>query len=193
MFFLTLIAAFDPINGDLFNTLYYTYSSKLYDLIIKIVENSEDAEDVLQDTYRKVYQSIKRFYDLDEDSTVKLLVVYARNTALDFLRKKNRSCKTVALAFEESDDENIFEISDNTGLPEDILLNKELAETVALYVGSLSEIHKEVIMLKYKYGMGNKEISNVLRISETAVSSRLDRAKIALRKKMGSEFYEYTC
>ncbi len=193
MFFLTLIAAFDPINGDLFNTLYYTYSSKLYDLTIKIVENSEDAEDVLQDTYRKVYQSIKRFYDLDEDSTVKLLVVYARNTALDFLRKKNRSCKTVALAFEESDDENIFEISDNTGLPEDILLNKELAETVALYVGRLSEIHKEVIMLKYKYGMSNKEIANVLRISETAVSSRLDRAKIALRKKMGSEFYEYTC
>lgn len=192
MFLLTLIAALDPINGELFNHLYYNYSKKLYIIIINKINNNEDAEDILQDTYRKVYMNIKRFYDLDEESTIKLLTIYAKNTAMDFLRKNRKRFNIVSIEYEADDEEKTLEIADTSALPDNILINKELSERLSEKINELPEKQRHAILLKYKYGMNNNEISKILCISETAVSSRIDRARTSLRKsiKMEADFYE---
>ena len=184
MFMLTLIAAVDPINRDLFASLYYDHSSALYRIIFKKVQNKEDSEDILQDTYRKVYQNIRRFRDLDEESTIKLLVIYAKNTAMDFLRKKGKESYDISL---KNDEETAADIADISALPEEIFIKKERTEKLAEYIDSLTENQRHAILLKYKYEMSNKEIAKIMCISQTAVSSLLDRARNSLRKKMGDD------
>jgi len=190
LFLLALIAALDPINGDLFNHLYYDYNKKLYIIVINKVQNNEDAEDIIQDTYRKIYMNIKRFYELDEESTIKLLTIYAKNTAKDFLRKKSRRLDNVSTIYEDDCEEKEYEIPDTSNLPEDIIINKEISEKLASCIDDLPETQRHAILLKYKYGMGNKEIAKVLCISETAVGSRLDRARNTLKKMMEVDYCE---
>ena len=190
LFFLTLIAAFDPVNGDLFNHLYYKYSKNLYMIVMEIVKNNEDTEDIIQDTYRKVYMNIKRFHGLDDESTIKLLTVYSRNTATDFIRKQSNKKITESLEYEYDGEEKTQDISDTSNLPDDVFIKKELILSLVSNIDNLSEPLRHTILLKYKYEMSNKEISKVLCISETAVSSRLNRARIALRKMMEVEYYE---
>lgn len=193
MFLLLIIAAFDPIHGELFNNLYFNHSKKLYGIIYNMVKHREDTEDILQDTYRKVYMNIKRFQELDNDLTIKLLVIYAKNTAKDFLRKRS-NCKTFISLEYESDLINYNgEESESDFLIDNILLNKEKAIQVAAYVDRLVEPQRHAILLKFTYEMKNKEISKTLNISETAVSSRINRAKDLLKKMMEEDKYEQFC
>lgn len=193
MFFLLFLASLDPINGDLFKHLYFTYSIEMYRIAMNRVSNKEDAEDVVQDTYRKVFQNIKRFYDLDEESTVKLLIIYTVNTAKDLLRKKSRRIKAISLEYEEDEEEKTYEIPDTSEIPEDVFIKKEAWTKMASLIDELSEAQRHAIILKYSYRMCNREIAKILCISETAVSSRLSRARIALKKKMEVEYYGQNC
>lgn len=190
MVLLTLIAAFDPINGEFFNHLYFDYNKKLYQTVISKISSKEDAEDIIQETYRKVYMNIKRFYGLDEESTIKLLTIYAKNTVKDFFRKNYKRFDTVSIEYEEDDEDKTIEIADTSNQPEDILINKEISTKLASYIDELAEGQRHAILLKYKFEMSNKEISKILCISETAVSSRLDRARATLKKLMEVEYHE---
>ena len=190
LFFLLLTATFDNINGDLFKDLYYNYSAQLYSIVFKMVKHKEDTEDILQETYKKVYKNIERFYSLDQESTVKLLTIYAKNTAIDLIRKKNNRVKTISLTYKYKEDEHSYEIFDKSYQPENILITNERTKELTSCIDNLRESHRHIILLKYKYMMTNKEISKVLCISETAVSSLLDRARDALRKLMEVETHE---
>lgn len=156
-----------------------------------MVKNREDAEDILQETYRKVYMNIKRFHELDNDLTIKLLVIYAKNTAKDFLRKKSNCPTFISLEYEE--DALDYRFSDANSLPEHILLNKERATQLASYIDRLAEPQRHAVILKFTFEMKNKDISFILNISETAVSSRINRAKDLLKMMMEEDKYEQFC
>lgn len=192
MFLLTLIATLDPVNGELFDMLYNDHYGKLYRIILNMVNNEEDAQDIIQDTYRKVYLKIKRFYDLDEDATIKLLVMYSKNTTLDFIRKKKRRIEASSIEYEENGTDKTYEIPDPAKLPEDILINKEFTANLASFIDQL-EPQRFAILMKYSYGMSIKEIANALCTSETAVCSRINRAKLTLRKMMEDKYNEQDC
>lgn len=155
MFLLTLIATLDPVNGELFDMMYNDHYGKLYRIILNMVNNEEDAQDIIQDTYRKVYLKIKRFYDLDEDATIKLLVMYSKNTTLDFIRKKKRRIEASSIEYEENGNDKTYEIPDPAKLPEDILINKEFTANLASFIDQLARAstfcHSYEIQLRNEY------------------------------------------
>ena len=187
VFFLTIITTFDPINGDLTEELYKKYHKQLYGIIISQVQCREDSEDILQQTFVRVWFNIKRFKDIDENQTIALLVKYAKNKIKDFYRKKSRRIETTSMTIEDDGElPKEFDIPDNTHNPEVIVLEKDSLEELALCVERLPDEQREVIELKYGNGMSNSEIAEMLEISIEAVNSKIYRAKQSLKKMKGS-------
>ncbi|MBQ8397851.1 MAG: sigma-70 family RNA polymerase sigma factor [Clostridia bacterium] len=188
MFLLTLIAALDPIDGDFFDELVKEHGDHMYSIALKMLGNKEDAEDMVQETYIKVYRSIEKFYNLEREDTIGLLVIYTKNTVRDFYRKNKRRIKTTTLIIEEDEEEIEHDIADPTLAPEHILITNENMRRLAQYIDALPEGQRHAILLKYKYNFKDREMAEALGISETAFSSRLNRARESLRKMMGGEF-----
>lgn len=190
MFILTLIAALDPINGDFFEELVNEHGDYLYAIAYKMLGNKEDSEDMVQETFIKVYRTIEKFYNLSREETISLLVIYTKNTVRDFYRRNKCRIKTTSLFIEEGDEELEHDILDPAPAPEQIFITKEKMQRFAGYIDALPEAQRHAILLKYRYNLMDKEMAKVMGISETAVSSRLNRARESLRKMMGEDFHE---
>lgn len=155
---------------------------------MSIVGNKEDAEDIIQETFFKVYRNIKSFYNLEREDLIALLVIYMKNTAKDHLRKQKRRLKTVSQTYEdENGEEQEYIIPDNADAPDEVLIKREHSRQLAECIDLLPEGQRHALLLKYKYGYKESDIAKVLMISETAVSSRINRAKETLRKMIGGD------
>ncbi|MBE6560564.1 MAG: sigma-70 family RNA polymerase sigma factor [Ruminococcaceae bacterium] len=179
---LTLITTLDPLNGDLLKRLIDEHSDKLYAVAYGIVHDSEDAKDVVQETFISVWLTIRNFYKLEREDTIALLVKYTQNKAKDHLRRRKSRVQTIPLIYEDDDGEKDFVIPDYTQNPEEQTVAKEALKQLAAYVDQLPDTQRDVIEMRYKYGMSESEIAQALSISESAVSSRLNRAKNSLQK-----------
>lgn len=168
--------------------LFNTHSTRMFGAANRILENHQDAEDVLQDTFIKIYNNIEKFMALSGDDLILLIIIYTRNTARDLLRRRNTEKKHTQQRVYDSEGEEIYpDIHDESSNVEEIVIRKETVERTRDYIDSLPEAQRDVIIMKYRLGMREKEIASVLGISETAVSSRVLRAKDGLRKMMEQE------
>lgn len=187
-----LLTMLDPINGDFFEQVVREHGSKVYSIAYSTLAkygraNREDAEDLVQETFIKVYKNSKRFNNLTREETIALLVIYTRYTVIDFLRRKQRRSGGIPIRFDEDGDEAEMEITDDNPLPDEIVIQKESIERCAACIDELPEGQRTVVILKYRYGYKDREIAALLNITESSVSSRLTRARAALRKKMGDD------
>ena len=149
------------------------------------MNHTEDAKEIVQDTFLKVYRHIKDFRELEREETIGMIVIYTRNTSLDFLRKKARRIKAGTLTYEDDEEIKEYEIPDDQDTPEEIIINMDIRERLGKYIGLLPDSQREVILLKYYHNKKDKEIAEILNIDESAVSSRLNRAKAKLREMIG--------
>lgn len=187
MLSLTLITILDPINGDFLALLMEKHGDTLFSIAYNKLKDRgigtrEDAEELVQETFLKVYRHIGRFHGISEDETKKLLTVYTKNTVKDFLKKAEHRYDKVSFVYEAEGEDRSYEFPDSDLNPEEIVINRETVEQTYGYIECLSEEQRQVIYLKYHHGYKNKEIAQVLGIPETNVSSRLNRAKAALQK-----------
>lgn len=187
MLLLTLLTVLDPFNGDFLEELIRKHGDTLYSIAYSFLkdrgkESREDAEDLVQDTFLKVYRHISRFHGISEEETIKLLVIYTKNTVRDYLKKAEHRYGRLPLICENDGDEELLDFPDTAPTPEEIVINEETVRQIAWYIDQLTEDQRQVVLLKYQYGYKNKEIAQVLGISESNVGSRLNRAKAALNK-----------
>lgn len=170
----------DYLSGDraALDVLIQHYLKPIYHFAYRMVGNAHDAEDITQDTFVKAWRHIKRF---DERKSFKTWVFsIAKNTALDFLKKK----KTVPFsAFENAEGDNVLidGIADAEPLPPELFDRADLAEFLAATVQKLSSEHRMVLVLHYNEQLNFREIAEVLREPLHTVKSRHRRAIIALR------------
>lgn len=182
---LHLIAAFDFVNGDFFESIYEEHSDRVYKLAYRYVNHPEDSKEIVQETFLKIYQHINDFRRLEREEIIAMIVIYTKNTALDFLRKRNRRINAGSLSYDDEDEVKEYDIPDTQATPEEIVISKELKERLGKYIGLLPERQREVIIFKYYLNLKDKEIADILSIDESAVSSRVNRAKSKLRKMIG--------
>ncbi|MBE6703800.1 MAG: sigma-70 family RNA polymerase sigma factor [Ruminococcaceae bacterium] len=175
----------DETKQKALEELYNTHSIRMYNSAYKILENKHDAEDALQDTFIKIYKNIDKFMSLSGDDLILLIIIYTRNTARDIRRRKITEKKHTSEGYYDDDGESVFaDISDPDANVEEIVINKERIAETRSFIDSLPTAQRDVIIMKYRLGMREKEIAKALGISETAVSSRVLRAKDSLRKMM---------
>lgn len=162
--------------------LYEKYSPSLFVFIASKVGKREDVEEILQDTWVSIFDSLPMF------SAKSSFLTWAKSIALhevaDFYRKRKiKSIVFSRLPFLE----NL--VSQALG-PELAYQEKEVKEDLQKVLARLSEGYSKILRLKYIEGLSMAQISRRLNISIKAVESRLSRARRAFQKQW-RENYQY--
>lgn len=159
------------------------HGQRMYHIAHKILTEKCDAEDAVQETLIKIFRHIDMFRNVPREELPLLLVIYTKNTARDLYRRRKRD-RTIPLLYETDGEDKAYDIPDPGETPDEIVIRRERAEILGRYMDDLPEEQRHAVLLKYRFHMRDKEIACAMGISETAVSSRLYRAKQSLRKRM---------
>ncbi len=174
-----LISDYLTGNENALHDLIRKYLKALYNFAYRLAGNTEDAEDITQEIFIKVWKNIKRY---DQNYSVKTwLFAIARNTTIDWLRKKR---DLVFSDFETNEGENILfdTLTDPMPLSDEIIARTEDKKFLNHALSKLPLMYREVIILRYQDGLTFKEIGDIVGKPLDTVKSQHRRALIALRK-----------
>lgn len=173
-----------------FSRLVDTYSGPIYRLGLKMLGIPTDAEDMLQNTFLKVFQHLKEFEGRSNLST--WLYRIASNEALMLLRKHRPEITFSEAAPEDDDNSDYFpaHFTDWCCLPEDEFLSSESQAALDRAIQQLPETLRIVFVLRDIEGLSIQETSQALDLSETAVKTRLLRARLRLREDLSTYYGE---
>lgn len=174
-------------NTAVFSQLIDDYQQKVFGTCISFVPNKEDAEDLVQEVFLEVYNSISKFKGNSKLST--WIYKITTNKCLEFIRKKNTKKRTGFLKplFSEDfsiDKTNYFTEFNHPGF---LLENKELNETLFKAINSLPENQASVFTLHKIDGKSYQEIADITDKSVSSVESLMFRAK----KNLQQLLYDY--
>ncbi len=167
-------------NGDdnAYQALMRRYMNHIFNFARQYAKNDDDAEDIIQDSFFKVWKYIKRF---DKGKSFRpWLFTITRNTALDHVKKKR------AMSFSEIDDGN-DEVSfaetlhDPEPLPQEIFDRALLSEEITGALSTLHPDHRAVLVMHYQQEMTFDEIADVMKKPMNTVKSWHRRALIKVR------------
>jgi RNA polymerase sigma-70 factor, ECF subfamily len=165
------------------------YYGIIYRLAIRMLNNPQDAEDILQETFLKAYRHIDGFDGRSKVST--WLYRIATNEALMFLRRRQPHLVSIEEPFENDEGEGEpLHIVDWCCIPENELMSSEARLHLDEAVGKLPYSLRVVFILREIEGLSTKETSDVLDLSETAVKTRLSRARLRLRDELSAYYGE---
>ncbi len=153
------------------------YLKSVYNFVFRIVGNENEASDITQEVFIKVWKNLSK---IDESKNFKTWIfAIARNTTIDWLRKR----KNISFSKIESED-NYFEenIEDIEPLPDEIFIKKELAKEVEEALTKIRPDFREIILLRYVEDLTFEEISEIVDKPLNTVKSHHLRALSALRK-----------
>ena len=172
-----------------FSRLVDAYSSKIFRLAVKMLNQQQDAEDVLQETFLKAYRGLKSFDGRSKLST--WLFRIATNEALMVLRRKQPDMVSIDEPIEtEEGEREPVQIVDWCCLPENELMSMESRHYLDTAVTKLPNSLRMVFLLRDIEDLSTQETADVLGLSETAVKTRLSRARMRLREELSSYFGE---
>lgn len=156
------------------------YKRMVHRLALQITKNHEDANDVMQETFIKVYQSIHTFRQ--EAAFETWVYRIAVNEALNFVKRRERRRETPLSSAQEIDyDPSVRQKAEMVNDPQIHAEKAELRHWVTKAVNSLSLKHRIVVILHELEGLTHAEIASILNCSEGTVRSRLHYARKQLR------------
>lgn len=170
-------------DRDAFNELVDLYQNKIINIAYGMLSDREDALDASQEVFIKVYRSINTF---NENSSLSTWIYrIAANICKDYLRKRQRTTKTVSIHADDEDEKaKIQEIPDEAYTPEESAEHTELQIQIRKAIDSLGSDYKAVLVLCDIEGISYEKAAEILKCPVGTVKSRLNRARIALRKKI---------
>lgn len=176
-------------NTDAFEQLVKMHERFVYTTIFFDVKNRDDAFDISQEVFIRVYRSLSSFRG--ESAFSSWLYRICKNATYDFLRKEGKHITVSISDFKGDDSDNNadFDIPDTNESknPAVCAEKNELKQVVSKAISSLSKEHRAVILLRDIEGYSYCEIAKVLEIEEGTVKSRISRARDIL-KKLLSEY-----
>ncbi len=164
------------------------YQNRIYNVILKICANADDAAELAQETFVKVIENIDKFEGRSGFYTWAFRI--AVNLTLNYCQ---RSGRLGLKSLDAEDDEHYgqarqqlkeFLNDDSSPDPAAVALNKELCEIVAGALMKLSDAQRTVVVLRDIEGMNYAQIAKVLDVELGTVRSRLSRARSNLREIM---------
>ena len=175
------LSALQQRDAAAFHDLVEAYSSRIYNLALKMLGNPDLAEDILQETFVNAYRAIDRFEGRSHIST--WLYRIAHNAVLMRLRQE-KGIPDLRSLEDELDVDTLPTPTPWDESPERRLLQSELLDKMNEALTALSDALREVFVLRDIDGLSTAETAEVLSISETAVKSRLHRARLVLRQEL---------
>ena len=165
------------------------YSNPIYRLGLRMLGNSQDAEDVLQNTFLNALTHLPAFEGRSSLST--WLYRIAANEALMLIRRKKPEVNLEdAQADDNAEDLKPTQFIDWSALPEEELLFGEGKKVLEDTIQGLPEAMRIVFLLRDIEGLSIKETADALNLTETNVKTRLLRARMFLREQLSTYYGE---
>ncbi|MEO7312730.1 MAG: RNA polymerase sigma factor [Chitinophagaceae bacterium] len=182
-----LIIALQQGQEPAFARLVADYQPMVYNTVLGLVQQAEDAEDLAQEVFIKVHQSISSFKGESKLSTWIYRICITKS--LDYVKYRQRKKRFGFIhSIFGSKEETVPQLADfhHPGVQ---LANKERAALLFKAIHLLPENQRVAFVLQKLEGLGQMDIAAIMKQSEGAVESLLQRAKQNLRKSLG-EYYQ---
>jgi RNA polymerase sigma-70 factor (ECF subfamily) len=181
-------------DSDAMEQLILKYQNRIYNVILKICADPDDAAELTQETFVKVIENIDKFEGKSQFYTWAFRI--AVNLTLNY-RQKNARLEISSLDAESQQEENRaaqamkeFLKDDNSPDPVELAQNKELCDLTIKALLQLDEPQKAIVILRDIEGMNYAQIAEVLDIELGTVRSRLSRARGRLREILEAGCYD---
>lgn len=162
---------------DAFGELVRLYERPVFNLAYRMLGESTEAEDAAQEAFLKAYSHLSR-YDTTRSFKTWLLSITS-NHCIDRLRKR----RLIYLSLDEPLPPHPALTSDEMG-PEMAAIARERSQKIQKMLDELSPEYRVVVVLRYWYDLSYSEIAEMLGTSESAIKSRLFRARQSLAKSL---------
>lgn len=168
-------------NQQAYAELVDRYRNYVFTLALRFCKNREDAEEVAQDIFVKVYRSLADFKGTSKFSTWLYTITY--NTSVTFLRKKKMETRSI-------DDENTFLQLENqeSSFNANIMEQRSRANRVNEAITSLPPQDAQIITLFYKGDQSLEEIGVIMGMEANTVKVRLHRARKKLKDLLEKDY-----
>jgi RNA polymerase sigma-70 factor (ECF subfamily) len=169
-------------NSKSFEVLIQKHKNKIYAFILSKIRNKDLAEDIFQETFIKVINSLQKGKYNEEGKFLPWVMRIANNLVIDYFRKAKKM-RTIA----PTNDFDIFDIlQDGEKNIEDNLVNDQIHKDLRKLIEYLPEDQKEVLKMRYYAELSFKEISESTGVSINTALGRMRYALINLRKLIDS-------
>ena len=162
-------------NLDAFYCIVEKYENKLLKYVFRITNvDLEEAENLLQEVFIKVYRNINEYNDSLSFSS--WIYRIAHNITIDYYRK-NKDKQSISLQTDDEGYMNLIEILESPSNTENEYKNKELTKIIVTILDSLDAKYKEILVLKFLEDKNYSEISDILKMPEWTVATLINRWK----------------
>ncbi len=165
-----------------FKAIVETWQSMVYNTALGIVQNAEDAEDIAQDVFVQVYQSISSFKGDSKFST--WLYRIAITKSLDHERRKKRKKRFAFVKSLFGDESQVVIHPPDFHHPGVVLDKKEDAAALFKAISILPENQRIAFTLHKVEGLSYQEVSDIMKTTVSSVESLMHRAKTNLKKAL---------
>jgi RNA polymerase sigma factor (sigma-70 family) len=176
-----LIQQFIKGEQSCFEEIIRRHKNKVFAYISLYIRDQALVEDIFQDTFLKVIQSVRSGKYYDNGKFLSWVMRIAHNLIIDHFRR-TKQMNTTSNDDYESDIFNSKKFADSN--IEDILIQKQIHQDVRMLIGQLPEDQKEVVILRHYAGLSFKEIAGITDVSINTALGRMRYALINMRKMM---------
>jgi RNA polymerase sigma factor (sigma-70 family) len=177
---LDLIRSFQAGDTEAFDVLVTRYKDRIYSSILFFVKDTYLAEDLFQDVFIKIIDTLKNKRYTEEGKFLPWALRIAHNLCVDYFRKVKRTP-----AIKTSDDQDIFEVINvSQEAPDQKLMRGESHDKVRRMLDILPEEQREIIVLRHYANLSFKEIAEITNCSINTALGRMRYGLINLRKMM---------
>lgn len=184
-----LISKLGAGGEDAFRELVNTFKDRVFNTSLGLLRNTEDAEDITQEVFIEVFNSISKFRGDSSLSTWVYRITVTKS--LDFIRRKNRKKRFAFVTSLFSDKDKIINEPADFYHPGVEAENKELSSELFKAIEKLPQNQKIAFNLSKLENLSYKEISEIMGVTVSSVESLLFRARSNL-KSLLSDYYSDT-
>ena len=161
------------------------YNRRIYNLCYRFTNSPDDAQDLTQDVFIRVYKTMGS-YHVEKGAFTTWLTTLTRNLLVDHFRKskQDRVTDSIDAGLRQEDDSLSLgdRLEDPRPTPDDRLASKETQKMVQMALARISPDLREAVILRDLQDMDYKEIAQVLRVPEGTVKSRINRGRMELAR-----------
>jgi len=178
-FYLSLLDTAE--EKDFFEQMYLEHRNLMYAVAKQVLHDNHMAEDAVHSAFLRIIQHVDKLSEMDFQKIKGFLIIIAKNTAIDMYHKQKRK----KIIFLEDTERVIFD----GALMEDAILERMEVNALVKGLQELSEMYRDILILRYLHNLSYPDISQLINISEENARKRLERAKEKLLMAAKEEGY----
>lgn len=171
-------------NEECLSVLIKRHKRRIFSYIYLITRNKELSEDVFQETFFKVIQTLKRQQYNEEGKFLPWLLRIAKNLIIDHYRKVRKMPGVSCVINDEGEETSIFDIIPEQNNPKDTEEARQFKGMIRHLVNDLPTDQREVVIMRMYYDMSFKEISEFSNVSINTSLGRMRYALLNLKKML---------